>query len=73
MISICFISLLIYPSQLSSQESDYVYKAGDVNGIGKWYMEREIAYVMGYQGINWLERSEREEEEGFEPFAIDYV
>ncbi len=63
MISICFISLLIYPSQLSSQELDYVYKAGDVNGIGKWYMGREIAYVMGYQGINWLERSEREEEE----------
>jgi ubiquinone/menaquinone biosynthesis C-methylase UbiE len=24
---------------------------------------REIAYVMGYQGINWLERSEREKEE----------
>ena len=26
-------------------------------------MEREIAYVMGYQGIDWLERSEREKEE----------
>ena len=26
-------------------------------------MGREIAYVMGYQGINWLERSEREKEE----------
>lgn len=60
---ISFISILIYPSQLPSQESDYSYKTGDVNGIGKWYMGREIAYVMGYQGINWLERSEREEEE----------
>lgn len=60
---ISFISILIYPSQLLSQESEYSYKTGDVNGIGKWYMGREIAYVMGYQGINWLERSEREEEE----------
>ena len=41
----------------------YTYKQGDPNGIGKWYMGREIAYVMGYQGIGWLERTEREEEE----------
>lgn len=41
----------------------YTYKNGDPNGIGKWYMGREIAHVMGFQGINWLERSEREEEE----------
>jgi ubiquinone/menaquinone biosynthesis C-methylase UbiE len=26
-------------------------------------MEREIAHVMGYQGMNWLDRPEREEEE----------
>ena len=41
----------------------YTYKNGDPNGIGKWYMGREIAHVMGYQGMAWLERSEREEEE----------
>lgn len=41
----------------------YTYKNGDPNGIGKWYMGREIAHVMGFQGIGWLERSEREEEE----------
>jgi len=41
----------------------YTYKDGDPNGIGKWYMGREIAYVMGFQGIDWLERPEREEEE----------
>lgn len=53
-------------NQLYAQEenySKYTFKRGDFNGIGKWYMGREIAYVMGYQGINWLERSEREEEE----------
>ncbi len=36
----------------------------DPNGIGKFYMGREIAQVMGHQGINWLERPEREREEG---------
>lgn len=53
-------------NQLYAQEenySKYTFKRGDFNGIGKWYMGREIAYVMGYQGINWLERSERDEEE----------
>lgn len=41
----------------------YSFERGDPNGIGKWYLGREIAYVMGYQGISWLERPEREEEE----------
>lgn len=45
------------------QTERYTYKRGDVNGIGKWYMGREIAYVMGYQGMRWLERPEREKEE----------
>jgi ubiquinone/menaquinone biosynthesis C-methylase UbiE len=35
----------------------------DPNGIGKFYMGREIAHVMGYQGAGWLERPEREKEE----------
>lgn len=35
----------------------------DPNGIGKFYMGREIARVMGYQGAPWLERKAREEEE----------
>ena len=50
-------------AQESKQKNHYTYKKGDPNGIGKWYMGREIAYVMGFQGINWLERPEREEEE----------
>ena len=41
-------------------DNKYIFKRGDFNGIGKWYMRREIAYVMGYEGIGWLERSERE-------------
>ena len=35
----------------------------DPNGIGKFYMGREIAHVMGWQGAGWLERPEREREE----------
>lgn len=41
----------------------YSYKEGDGAGIGKWYMGREIARVMGFQGMRWLERPEREKEE----------
>lgn len=35
----------------------------DPNGIGKFYMGREIAHVMGHQAAPWLERPEREQEE----------
>ena len=51
--------------QAFAQESDerYTYKKGDPQGIDKWYMGRQIAYVMGYQGMAWLERQEREREE----------
>jgi precorrin-6B methylase 2 len=35
----------------------------DPDGIGKFYLDREIAHVMGFQGAGWLERTEREREE----------
>lgn len=35
----------------------------DPDGIGKFYMGREIAAVMGHQGADWLERPQRETEE----------
>ena len=35
----------------------------DPEGIGKFYLGREIAHVMGPGGILWLERAEREIEE----------
>ncbi|HSF44396.1 MAG TPA: methyltransferase domain-containing protein [Chitinophagaceae bacterium] len=44
-------------------QSRYETKGGDPNGINKWYMGRQIAYVMSHQGIDWLERPERELEE----------
>ena len=35
----------------------------DRDGIGKFYLGREIARVMGHQAADWLERPEREQEE----------
>jgi len=49
--------------QKHNTDKKYTFKRGDDNGIGKWYMDREIAYVMGFEGIGWLERSDREKEE----------
>ena len=66
-ILILLISVILQSNDCTAQnsivENKYIFKEGDFNGIGKWYMGREIAYVMGYQGIGWLERSEREKEE----------
>ena len=36
---------------------------GSPDGIGKWYQGREITFVMGFTGAEWLERPERTEEE----------
>jgi protein-L-isoaspartate O-methyltransferase len=50
-------------AQELNNDKNYTFKRGDFNGIGKWYMGREIAYVMGFEGIGWLERSDRDKEE----------
>ena len=41
------------------------YEVGQASrdGIGKFYMGREISHVMGHRGAAWLERPEREREE----------
>ena len=45
-------------------ENSY-YTTGSPNrdGIGKFYMGREISHVMGHLGAGWLERPERERHE----------
>jgi ubiquinone/menaquinone biosynthesis C-methylase UbiE len=46
------------------KDGRYVFRSNhDPNGIGKFYLDREIAQVMGHQGAGWLERPEREKEE----------
>ncbi|MEY2727190.1 MAG: putative methyltransferase YcgJ [Planctomycetota bacterium] len=51
------------PAAPRSQQRYELRREHDPNGIGKFYMGREIAHVMGFAGAQWLERSEREEEE----------
>ena len=41
----------------------YEYRSPSSDGIGKFYLGREIARVMGHTGALWLERPSREREE----------
>jgi len=52
--------------QVGGPPSQPVYETHEVhdpNGTGKFYMGREIAQIMGPDGIAWLDRPEREQEE----------
>src|SRR5262245_54950653 len=63
--------LAIAASQLSASDAKrgaeparYEFRSEhDPDGIGKFFMGREIAHVMGHQAADWLERPEREKEE----------
>lgn len=48
-----------------SQSAGNYYEMGSqsYDGIGKYYLGREISQVMGHLGAEWLERPEREAEE----------
>src|SRR3954469_23272705 len=63
--------LLLLPCLLRAQPATtattlpaYETRSASRDGTGKFYMGREIAPVMGHQGADWLERPEREREEG---------
>ena len=52
------------PVQLPNTEALYQQLLrSNVEGIGKFYMGRQISHVMGHQGAAWPERPEREREE----------
>ena len=65
LLSILFVILPLVQGfgQNTATIEQYTYKTGDPYGIGKWYMGREIAHVMGFEGMEWLDRPEREQEE----------
>ena len=48
-----------------SRADEAYYQVGTASrdGIGKFYMGREISHVMGHRGSKWLERPTREQEE----------
>ncbi len=48
---------------LSGDHPGYTQGRASRDGIGKFYMGREISQVMGHLGAGWLERPEREREE----------
>ncbi|MCZ4224800.1 class I SAM-dependent methyltransferase [Pedobacter rhodius] len=47
----------------AQDQSPYTFKKQSANGTGKVYMGREIARVMSFEGVEWLERNSRTQEE----------
>jgi ubiquinone/menaquinone biosynthesis C-methylase UbiE len=56
--------LALFAASPALAQNGYANTGLSLDGIGKSYMGREIAAVMGHQGAPWLERPEREAEEG---------
>ena len=62
-------SFFIYEPVQANSSDYYQYRAlHNRDGIGKFYLGREIAKVMGHQQFLWLERPSRENEE--KPSAV---
>jgi ubiquinone/menaquinone biosynthesis C-methylase UbiE len=60
-----FTVLALTTSNAPAQKKDsvYTYKNPSANGTGKVYMGREIAGIMSFDGVAWLERNSRSKEE----------
>ena len=59
-----FLQLVAWPRQVAGQTNLYDFRpAHHPDGIGKFYMGREIAQVMGHESAYWLERPQRVAEE----------
>jgi ubiquinone/menaquinone biosynthesis C-methylase UbiE len=58
------IALFVAAPHARAADNGYANTGMSLDGIGKSYMGREIAAVMGFAGAEWLERPERQEEEG---------
>jgi ubiquinone/menaquinone biosynthesis C-methylase UbiE len=64
--AIAFANTPSAPAIATDRSTDGIYEyrdRHDADGIGKFYMGREIAQVMGHRGAAWLERFSREQEE----------
>jgi ubiquinone/menaquinone biosynthesis C-methylase UbiE len=59
----CFAALLLAVAAPAAAPDGYTQGTATADGIGKRYLGREIAHVMGWQAAPWLEREEREQEE----------
>jgi len=45
------------------RDSTYIFAKRSSDGIGKYYLGREISFIMGAEGAAWLERNNRQQEE----------
>ena len=63
LIVLSFFSLCLFGEVTAQTENDYSHKEPSRDGIGKIYRGREIAQLMSFHGVAWLERDSREEEE----------
>ncbi len=58
------LAILLNCQLATTNQSDFYGKCPpSADGIGKTYMGREIAQVMGHEAADWLDRPEREAEE----------
>jgi ubiquinone/menaquinone biosynthesis C-methylase UbiE len=68
-ILLCQLPALIFAASVTAADpaattNRYEFrKEHSPDGVGKFYMGREIAHVMGHQAADWLERPERDQEE----------
>lgn len=63
---LCWIGIIVlglgWPNRVAA-DSPYIQQTATRDGIGKVYLGREIAQVMGHEGSLWLERPGRKREE----------
>ena len=65
-IALCLTTVIYSPAALAQDSLPSYYREKRIHnpdGIGKYYMGREIAGVMGHQAMGWLERESRQREE----------
>ncbi len=70
-LSLIVINLINFQPALAQDVEPGYYRTKAIHnpdGIGKYYLDREIAGVMGHQAMMWLERDGREDEE--QPSAV---
>jgi len=68
---LCFFMLAFMACNTAQKNSEtkqvaidgYTYASASADGIGKFYLGREISFVMGAAGSEWLERDTRNQEE----------
>jgi len=65
LIASVFVLVLSAPAGSSAEAASSRYQPGvkTRDGIGKYYMGRELAHYMSHRGAPWLERGDREKEE----------